>query len=667
MVKLLLIVFYMPYAAEEWYGPFVNSFLDNPSFDPWFYWLDHGGTTIAFPYGVAMLAYFVPFSAITKYTFNAPELGYLFGLLFADFGVMVLLIKLSQGKYLKLLYIYWVSPLLIAATYVQGLNDIVPVMFLLLSVFFLKILKFGSAGTAFSTAVSVKLGMIVALPFILFYFINNRNLHHPLQYFSFCAFVTFVVLGSTQIFSIAAQEMILFSPGLLKVFEFQFSLGQGHLVFVFPLFYMLFVYFAWRTGRVNCELLISILGLVFLLVVVLSPAPTGWFLWALPFICLSISDNDKVGILIITFLSLLLSIFGVLNVNEFEKLPFIADQVEFFFFEKNIDLVLPTLKTAIVAVGLLFFFRLLRYSIFNNEFFKGSSKPFVIGISGDSGVGKDTLVNTLTGLFGSRAVTSISGDDYHHWDRQMQIWGAVTHLNPMANDLDLFNKDFRSLSEGRTITARRYNHSTGRFEKRVKKRSSNILIASGLHVLHSSTSAELCDLRVFLKMDLGLRKYLKLKRDTVERGHDKNAVLSSFDRRKLDSKKFIEPQEKNADIIINVEPLVPIENFDVDSVPRLKIIFEVKNMYHAESIVRALINLCAANVDFEDRPDLGSCKLIIDGMPSAEDVEHSVLHLVPEIFDYLDNTPRWQSGVFGIMQLLLISQISYILKLRSGI
>ena len=28
------------------------------------------------------------------------------------------------------------------------------------------------------------------------------------------------------------------------------------------------------------------------------------------------------------------------------------------------------------------------------------------------------------------------GDDYHLWDRGRPVWQALTHLNPMANDID---------------------------------------------------------------------------------------------------------------------------------------------------------------------------------------------------------------------------------------
>ena len=40
-----------------------------------------------------------------------------------------------------------------------------------------------------------------------------------------------------------------------------------------------------------------------------------------------------------------------------------------------------------------------REAIVNNDYFRLSRKPFSIGIAGDSGSGKDTLVNSYIDLF----------------------------------------------------------------------------------------------------------------------------------------------------------------------------------------------------------------------------------------------------------------------------
>jgi len=96
--------------------------------------------------------------------------------------------------------------------------------------------------------------------------------------------------------------------------------------------------------------------------------------------------------------------------------------------------------TALVATGIVLAVRIWRETVIRNDFFRLSRKPFVIGVAGDSGAGKDTFANAISGLFGSHSVASISGDDYHLWDRHQPMWQVMTHINPAANDLESFAK-----------------------------------------------------------------------------------------------------------------------------------------------------------------------------------------------------------------------------------
>ena len=64
-----------------------------------------------------------------------------------------------------------------------------------------------------------------------------------------------------------------------------------------------------------------------------------------------------------------------------------------------------------------------------NPFSDLANYPLCIGISGDSGVGKDHLVGTIIDGLGIKNVVHVSGDDYHLGDRQSGIWKTLTHLN----------------------------------------------------------------------------------------------------------------------------------------------------------------------------------------------------------------------------------------------
>ena len=100
-----------------------------------------------------------------------------------------------------------------------------------------------------------------------------------------------------------------------------------------------------------------------------------------------------------------------------------------------------------------------------NDFFRLSRKPFVIGISGDSSSGKDTLANSIIDFFGKHSVVKHSGDDYHHWDRNENMWQVMTHINPKANDLERYYKDLISLIDGKNIKVTQYDHFIGKITK----------------------------------------------------------------------------------------------------------------------------------------------------------------------------------------------------------
>ena len=114
------------------------------------------------------------------------------------------------------------------------------------------------------------------------------------------------------------------------------------------------------------------------------------------------------------------------------------------------------------ATGLILLLRLWKLGIIDNDYYKLWRKPFVVGISGNSGVGKTSLTKNLELVFGINSVTKIKGDGYHIWDRSKLIWNTITHLNPRANELQKFNEDVDDLISGKNIQISNYNHSTGK-------------------------------------------------------------------------------------------------------------------------------------------------------------------------------------------------------------
>ena len=76
----------------------------------------------------------------------------------------------------------------------------------------------------------------------------------------------------------------------------------------------------------------------------------------------------------------------------------------------------------------------------------------MIGISGDSGSGKDTLARGTGALFGCEQTTQLSGDDYHLAERHDPLWERMTHLDPAANDLARLAADVAALAPNNAWT-----------------------------------------------------------------------------------------------------------------------------------------------------------------------------------------------------------------------
>lgn len=174
----------------------------------------------------------------------------------------------------------------------------------------------------------------------------------------------------------------------------------------------------------------------------------------------------------------------------------------------------------------------------------------IIAISGDSGSGKTSLLNSLSELFGD-SLLQFEGDRYHKWERGDNNWNNYTHLDPSANYLDKMSNDIFNLKINDNIIQVDYDHKTGKFTKENKIESKNNIIFSGLHSLMEEKINNLYNLKIFIDTDKKLKYFWKINRDVNERGYAKEEVLKKINNRFSDFNKHILPQKEIADIIIN--------------------------------------------------------------------------------------------------------------------
>jgi uridine kinase len=673
ILKLLAIFLILPFAVRNWYVPFLSAtaVLGNVSWDPWGLWLAQGNTHAmdSFPYGYVMWLVFLPLNFLFDIVGIDLSLGYAVTLLFFDLFLLAALMKFSKDSGSKrVLYIYWLSPIVILTTYLLGFNDLVPVVFLTFAMIFLREHSYRRSGLLLAAAISAKLSMVLSLPFFVIYFIRNKSLFPYLSKFFTGILLGAVIFVIPTIFSTAALAMLLGNPELEKTYLLSIGYSQSIVVYIVPLLYFFLLYIAWSMRRLNFDLFYSVTGLSFLLIILMTPASPGWYIWTIPFLVLYQLKSDKSSLYLVSLFSILFVMYSLIQQDIFWR-----DGVQLFqqiaspFGNIDKQKISSLFLTATVATGLLISIRLWRDSIGRNDYFRFSRRPYAIGIAGDSGAGKDTYVNALAGMFGKHSVVTLSGDDYHLWDRHKPMWQVMTHLNPMANQLEAFTSDLIDLYDGKEINSKHYDHATGKMSHATRIKSNNFILASGLHALYLPIMRDCYDLKIFLDIAPTLRKYFKIKRDVLERNHPLSNVITSFKVRERDSEAYIRPQAKHADLVFSLQPIHSgwgewLENIDESSLqknlitpPRLKLVARTRRGYSEMSLVRVLVGICGLHVDIDSTEN--ELILTIEGEASSEDIRMAASILCKSTLDFLDIFPCWESGTLGLMQLITLSHI----------
>lgn len=651
--------------VTNWYGPFLISSLSPFSLDPWAVWLSSGGIEIAFPYGYAMWLILLPLTCLSEIAGVGALCGYGLTLLLCDIALLLVLDALIPRRQKLLIIVYWFSPIIIIASYVYGFNDLIPALLVAFSLLAIKRHYWIAAGFSLIAAVSAKLSMIAVLPFFLIYFFSNKSVRQYFRKFSEGLLLGFILLGAPFLMTYSGMSMTFGNPEIRKIYQIALTFSGTLSVFIVPLVYIVMLYLIWRVKCLNFDLFEASLGLTFLMIVLITPASPGWFVWSTPFLALYQAKSGRLSIILVGTFSLLYAI-GIILVTPINFTHWGEIDLSSMGSQSDAAWAISLIYTCMIALGLVLAMRIWRESIGRNDYFRLSRKPFVIGVAGDSGAGKDTFSDSISGLFGSHSAVKLSGDDYHLWDRQKPMWQVMTHLNPSANDLETFSGDLISLVDGRKIQSRHYNHQTGKMSRPYSIKSNDLIIGVGLHALYLPILRDCCDLKIFLDIDDDLRKYFKIKRDVHERGHSIERVLASINNRLLDSERFIRPQSTYADLIFSLRPIHPRILNDVENNHPLRLKLEVttRHGFNELSLRRVLVGICGLHVDMSHSDDGSEIYMTIEGDAKSEDVAMAIEILCPQILEFLDIPPKWEDGVTGLMQLITVTHISQALTRR---
>lgn len=183
-----------------------------------------------------------------------------------------------------------------------------------------------------------------------------------------------------------------------------------------------------------------------------------------------------------------------------------------------------------------------------SKYIQPTQKPYLIAITGGSGSGKTYIANQiLTKLTNNYQTILISQDDYII-DRdkyKSKNWDI-----PNSWDLKKFKQDLLKLKHNQPIIKHTYNFKIGKKENPKTLQPKEIIIIEGNYTLHNSIK-NLINLKIFIHTDKKIRLQRRIKRDTKERGRTKEQILVKWNNYVQPMyEKYIQPQIKNADIII---------------------------------------------------------------------------------------------------------------------
>ena len=643
VIKLILIFAFIPTIQTEWFVPFVVDAIENPSFSPWSSFINSDKDILAFPYGPIMLLAHLPTTFLgwvidsTTGANYFSGLGFRLSLLGADMLLLILLLQQFESRWRGLLIHYWLSPLVLLITYWHGQTDLIPIVLFMTSIILLKKNKLMLSGMILAVSVAAKHSMLITMPFILIYSWFKRNNIKDVYRFVLYFLLVFLLFEGLFLFDYGFQQMVLSNREAEKVFWLAISMGDLLKIYILPLVYLLLVYLTWRLRRINFELLLATLGVAFSVLILLTPAPPGWFLWLTPVLALHYSRGNGNAVLLGSLFSLAFVMYHSIystgaKIAFFDNLSLSMNIINFF----DMPYIQALLNTTIIGLVMVITLQIFRDGIKGSDYYHLGKKPLVIGISGADNSGKLNFVEALTGLFGKNKVLTISGENYFNWDKHSPMWQAITSSNPHASNIFLMISDLRKIISGEWIKRRVYNRDTGLFSTEKIHRGHQVIIVSGLHALHTKQLVEIHDVKFFLANKDDNHKSVK----------------------NVDFEKYIQPQQKSADIIFEAQTK---SNKNIDLTIRIR-----DGVYYQE-LFRVLIGICGLQMEVIELDEYDNVELIVQGEIQSVDIRLAANVVTPNLSEFIDQENGFYGGTIGVMQLVALMEIDEVLKRRRAV
>jgi uridine kinase len=667
-LKLGCALLFGSHFATRWFAPFVYEFVHGHFANPWDAFLARG-EPMAFPYGPGMLV--VLSFAWVPALFTSFDPSSHFGLLLlrlpllaADLTICLLLMRWLRIHARDVIVAYWLSPIVLYATYVHGQLDLVPTAMLCVALLLLFERRIMAGAVVFGVALATKGHLLIAAPFALVFLYRLRRPRLAWLTFATVAPLTALAVYAVPLTSSAFRAMVLGSAESQKLWSVAVPYGPSGLVlYVAPAAVAIaFLRFA-SYRKINRELTLMLLGALYVGLVALVPPQPGWFIWSLPFVAYLGARFARTGRFVVATLTSAYLLYFVVEdpVTFFEALDPVLGAGRGAAIAAGLVSATPGVFsphgasiawTALFAVTALTAFEMYRKGVRSNAIYGFRDETFMVGIGGDSGAGKHTLGEDLSAVMGP-LFSTVNGDDDHKWERGHAMWSRFTHLDPRGNLLGAQLESLAALRRGGAVRKRHYDHDKGRFTAPLLLKATDFIAIIGLHPFYMASQRQLFHLKVFVAPEEALRREWKVARDVAKRGYTKEQVLSEIDRRDADSAKYVRPQMKYADVVLRN---VASEDSGADAV---RVSVELASGLDALMLFDALDLVSTLSVEWEPDEALSRDTLEVKGTIDASEVRRIALSLVPNLEDLVaDVDEGWKGGARGLAQVVLLHAMS---------
>lgn len=649
LIKIVIGILWIDQVQVNSVFEFVSTFTFKTS--PWAVYYAQGDLG-AFPYPALMLYLYkvvqLPLSWFADVSPFVKNALYILPLIAADLGCLFMFNRMFPNKNFKTLYFYFLSPVVVYATFYLGHLDLIALFFMLLSLYYLQKRKYLWMAMSLGLGFSVKIPMMFALPLAIVYLYRNvqRDKVKVIAQFIGVFAAVVGVISAPFLLQTSFIKMVYLNPQQSLLYDLALPMGTYKLYVAYLGILVIYARFL-MYEKLNKDLFYNFLAVIYSVFVILVPPSENWYVWSFVLcavLFISLLDKHKIAYA----LSALFSIFYLIT---FVVSPTLQNAEL-----KNL------LFTTFEGVLMFVVYVLYKYGIKSNSVYKKKEHATIIGIGGDSGVGKSTLKKTLIQLLGESNIVPIESDGDHKWGRGDQSWDSITHLNPKANYLYRQAQYLKALKNGSDIERVEYDHHTGQFTAPKRVYANDFILVAGLHPFYLPQTRKLIDVKIYLDTQEKLRRHWKIRRDVAARGYSMDKIMEQITMRESDAEKYIHPQMHYADMVIRFFSDDDYTEGDLNVDPTLKLKIMMKLDVDVESIVEAL-ELAGHEVEHAYDADMKYQHITIKDTVVKEELIQIAERFIEHIDEIVNgNEIHWLDGYHGVIQLMTLALLSHNLK-----